>query len=187
MTDRRSLLLDAAIDVLGTRGMRALTHRAVDAAAALPPGSTSNHFRTREALLAGVLRRILEREQLIWAGRATEVSTLTAPAVASALGLLVEQLTTTDRVLSQARRAIFVEAAVQPALGAEIGHLQEEVGGWLEPLLDSLGSGDPAGDTHHLLALLDGLVVNQLTIPRADFDPTRAVAALLDGLTTNSA
>jgi hypothetical protein len=29
---------------------------------------------------------------------------------------------------------------------------------------------------------MDGLVINQLTSPRPDFDPTRAVAALLVGL-----
>ena len=42
MTDRRTLLLDAALELVGTQGMRGLTHRAVDAAAGLPPGSTSS-------------------------------------------------------------------------------------------------------------------------------------------------
>ena len=31
MTDRRTLLLDAALELVGTEGMRGLTHRAVDA------------------------------------------------------------------------------------------------------------------------------------------------------------
>ena len=51
MPDRRTTLLDAALELVGTQGMRGLTHRAVDAAADLPPGSTSNYFRTRAALL----------------------------------------------------------------------------------------------------------------------------------------
>ena len=46
-TDRRQLLADAAIAVISGSGMRALTHRAVDAAADVPSGTTSYHFRTR--------------------------------------------------------------------------------------------------------------------------------------------
>ena len=54
--------LDAAIELLGTEGLRALTHVRVDRRAGLPKGSTSNYFRTRAALLTGVVDRILERE-----------------------------------------------------------------------------------------------------------------------------
>jgi hypothetical protein len=43
--------LDAAIELLGTEGLRALTHVRVDLRAGLPKGSTSNYFRTRAALL----------------------------------------------------------------------------------------------------------------------------------------
>ena len=53
------------------------------------------------------------------------------------------------------------------------------------PLLTELGSSDPSRDVHHLLALMDGLVINQLTSPRSDFDPTSAVTALLNGLTAD--
>ena len=120
MLDREQRLLDTAIDVLGTRGMRQLTHRAVDAAAGLPLGSTSNRFRTRESLLVGVLRRILERETAMWTRLAIDIRTPTIDAIASAIGRLLEQLTDEARVLSQARRTIFVEAANHPALRSEI-------------------------------------------------------------------
>jgi DNA-binding transcriptional regulator YbjK len=51
---------DAAIAVLAEHGARGLTHRAVDQAAGLPPGTTSNYARTRSALLALTLARIAE-------------------------------------------------------------------------------------------------------------------------------
>jgi len=51
---------DAAIAVLADHGARGLTHRAVDQAAGLPPGTTSNYARTREALLTLTLTRIAE-------------------------------------------------------------------------------------------------------------------------------
>ncbi len=163
--------------------MRQLTHRAVDAAAGLPVGSTSNLFRTRESLLVGVLRRILERETAMWTRLAVDIRTPTVEAVAAAIGRLLEQLTDGARVLSQARRTIFVEATNQPVLRSEITNLQDEIGVWMVPLLTELGSSDSSRDVHHLLALMDGLVINQLTNPRPDFDPTRAVNALLDGIT----
>jgi AcrR family transcriptional regulator len=163
--------------------MRQLTHRAVDAAANVPPGSTSNRFRTRDSLLVGVLRRILERESVMWTRLAIDIHTPTVDGVADAIGRLIEELTDTGRVLSQARRTIFVEATNQPVLGAEIADLQHEISDWMAPLLSELGSTDPARDVRHLLALMDGLVINQLTSPRRDFDPTRAVTALLQGLT----
>ena len=64
--DRRALLADAAIDLLAEEGMRALTHRAVDARAGLPLGTTSAYFRTRQALLTAVVKRLsdLDREDL---------------------------------------------------------------------------------------------------------------------------
>ena len=53
---------DAAIAVLAEQGARGLTHRAVDAEAGLPSGTTSNYARTREALLTLTLTRIAELE-----------------------------------------------------------------------------------------------------------------------------
>ena len=59
--DRRRLLTDAAITVLADEGARGLTHRAVDAAAGVPTGTTSNYFRTRDDLIAALFARISER------------------------------------------------------------------------------------------------------------------------------
>ena len=51
----RERVLDAAITLLGTEGLRALTHTRIDANAGVPKGSTSNDFRTRAAVLEGVV------------------------------------------------------------------------------------------------------------------------------------
>ena len=182
MLARDERLLDAAIEVLGTRGMRHLTHRAVDAAAGLPEGSTSNRFRTRETLMIGVLRRILERERILWTRLAAGVATADIEGVAALLGRLLDVLTTDARTLTQARCTVFVEAANQPALASEIAKAQQEVISWLGPLLAGLGSADPSSDVQNLLAFMDGLVGHQLASPQPDFDPAVAIAALLRGL-----
>lgn len=58
--ERRDRLGDAAIEVLAAEGGRGLTHRAVDAAAGLPPGTTKNYFPTRQSLLLAVAERCAE-------------------------------------------------------------------------------------------------------------------------------
>jgi DNA-binding transcriptional regulator YbjK len=60
MPDRRTELMDAALAVVAEKGMKGLTHRAVDAAAHLPEGTTSNYYRNRAALVEAVLDRMLE-------------------------------------------------------------------------------------------------------------------------------
>src|SRR5680860_59148 len=59
----RERALEAAEELLGAEGVRALTHARVDERAGLPPGSTSNWFRTRRALLGGIVDWIAERER----------------------------------------------------------------------------------------------------------------------------
>lgn len=59
---RRPQVLDAAVRMLAVGGDRALTYRAVDHAADVPPGTTSNHFRTRGSLLIAVAGHI-ERQR----------------------------------------------------------------------------------------------------------------------------
>ncbi len=61
IVSRRDQLCDAGLDVLAAKGLRGLTHRAVDAAAGLPAGACSNVFRTRAALLEGLAERVFER------------------------------------------------------------------------------------------------------------------------------
>src|SRR6185503_4558551 len=61
--NRRAAIADAALAVLDAEGGRGLTHRAVDRQAALPQGSTSNYFQTREALLTAALMRLVELER----------------------------------------------------------------------------------------------------------------------------
>ena len=66
----RERVLDAALAVLGQQGLRALTHARVDEAAGLPRGSASNYFRTRRALLDGMVEHLARREQADFAGTA---------------------------------------------------------------------------------------------------------------------
>ncbi|GAB3060733.1 TetR/AcrR family transcriptional regulator [Micromonospora schwarzwaldensis] len=181
MTDRRQLLLDAAIRVLGTRGPRQLTHRAVDAEAGLPEGSASNRFRTREALVDGVFARLVEVETLAWQRLAVDLPPGDVAGFTRVLGRLIRRFTEEERVVTLARYALFVEAAVRPELRPAIEAGRARLAEWGVPLVAALGSTDPATHFRSLLALVDGLLGNQLAAPEEAFDPESAVAALLHG------
>jgi hypothetical protein len=68
-------------------------------------------------------------------------------------------------------------------LQGQIAHARQELATWAIPFVAALGSKDPATDLHLILSFVDGLMVNQLASPVADFDPTPAIATLLRALT----
>ena len=181
MVDRRTTLLDAALEIVGGQGMRALTHRAVDAGAGVPPGSTSNLFRTREALLVGIAERFVVRERAMGEGGAGEVEA-TAAGVGEALGRFAETATTSGRIVTLARYALLVEAARHPDLAAVLVTGADQVDTWGLDLVTRAGSPYPARDHGVLANYVTGLVLHQLALPSPDFEPTALVASLIETL-----
>lgn len=57
---RREQLADAAIEIVVRDGLHGLSHRAVDEHADVPRGTASNYFRSRDALVEGATRRVVE-------------------------------------------------------------------------------------------------------------------------------
>lgn len=184
MSDRRQQLLDAAIRVLGTRGLRQLTHRAVDAEAGLPLGSTSNNFRTRDALVHGALDRLVERETELWGRLAAPAGkgTIDREAFTAAVARLIGELIGPAREVTLARYAIFHEAAFDRGLQQKIAENRERLATWGVPIVAALGSAHPARDYRFLLDVIDGLLLNQLAGPTPDYDPATTLRLALDGV-----
>ena len=183
MTDRRRVLLDAAIAVLGDRGLRQLTHRTVDAEAGLPMGATSNVFRTREALIEGILGRLQELETAAWQAIAGTPGPTSADDFTTLLGRMARDLATGyGRVLTLARHAIFLEAALNPVLQQRIEAGKRTLEEWGVPWVEGLGSRDPAGDFWAVLSTLDGLLSNHLAAPSDDWRPERQLAVMVRGI-----
>ena len=182
MRTRRDLILDSAIEILGEQGTRALTHRAVDALAGLPAGSTSNHFRTREALIDGVVDRFVLRERANWEAL-TEGSCPRTPAeLGGVLAMFAREATGPQRTLTLARYAILVEAARTPALRPRLAAGGARVNSWFETWIRVAGSVRPERDLHVVLNYWTGLVLHELAIPDPAFDPTAHLVGLLESL-----
>ena len=178
MTGRRDDLLDAAITVLGERGTHALTHRAVDAAAGLPAGSTSNHFRTRDALFDGVVVRFAERERANFDRVVARRSPTTPDALAEVMVALAREATGPQRSLTLARYAILVEAAIRPELRARLLTTGAAVDAWFTAWLPVAGSTDPERDAPLLMNHWTGLVLHELAVPDPAFDPSAQLTAM---------
>lgn len=59
--DRRTAILDAAIEVLANSGLAGVTHRAVDQAAGVPEGSSSYYFPKKLDLVSSIAERVAFR------------------------------------------------------------------------------------------------------------------------------
>ncbi|WP_037577486.1 TetR/AcrR family transcriptional regulator [Phaeacidiphilus oryzae] len=158
-SERAALIADAAIALLAERGLRGLTHRAVDEAAGLPPGSTSNHARTRAALLAAALDRIAELEAGEYApqpdgGSADPRGFL----VAVVAGGLCEALGPRGRALTLARLELALEAGRRPELRARYDALGAGFRGMAERLLCAAGAAEPGWAAERLVAWCDGVL-----------------------------
>ena len=179
MTGRREDLLDAAIGVLGESGIHALTHRAVDAAAGLPAGSASNHFRTRDALLDAVVERFAARERANWEDIAARLCPTTPLELAQALSVFAQDAAGPQRTLTLARYAILVEAANRPSLRAQLTATGARVNAWFMNWLRIAGSADPQRDAPILMNHWTGLVLHQLASPDPAFDPAAQITELV--------
>ena len=163
---RRRLIADAAIDVLARSGAQGLSHRAVDVEAALPPGTTSNYFNSRHALMEAAGRRLAElhwqavhalREQA--GGRLDRIR----------LGAILEQIVTaTDPGIRRrhlARYELFLAGVREPGLQPVLTDLRDAALQTAAVLLDGAGLPDPDRHVGLLAATLNGLTFDEITAP----------------------
>lgn len=182
MSSRPDQLTDAAIRVLGGQGLRQLTHRAVDAEAGLPAGSTSNYFRTRDALLRGVVARLGALDRADWQRMTGPVHPVDLDELAGLLGGFVRTAIGPARTRTVARLALCLDAAVRPELQADLGQGNAELVRWGAPWLRAVGSPDPERHCRLMLDHMDGVIMHQIAFPAPDFDPTPGLRLILTAL-----
>ncbi|MFD0205733.1 MULTISPECIES: TetR/AcrR family transcriptional regulator [Saccharothrix] len=160
MTERMAALADAAIHVVATKGMRGLTHRAVDAQAGVPPGSTSAYFRTRKALVEGVVQRLADLDNAEVVEARVNVP-LDPDLLAEGIAHVLDRWMTTARERTLARYACLLEATHHPELRGILAH-GERPRAQARELLTALGAEDPERQSRDLVAFIDGLVFDRL-------------------------
>jgi DNA-binding transcriptional regulator YbjK len=167
--ERRAQLLDTAIEILGDVGIGGLTHRAVDERAGEPPGTTSNYFRTRLALLEATTGRVAD---LVWQyvgvlqeGLVRQGGPLTRETVAALMTRMVidAHADPVQRRTQLARFELFNEGIRRPELRPflrEIGEIARMLNGLAYSNMTFIeggpGAKDPAGLIDRLLTAVLG-------------------------------
>lgn len=181
MVTTRERALDAALALVGDEGIRALTHARVDARAQLPKGSTSNWFRTRDALVAGVVTWLAESERADLAADGMPVIETPDQLVDAFTGMILAQ-TGPFASRTRARYALFLESVGSPDLLAPLLDQRRAYVAWTTDLLARIGARHPDEAVRTLMAAADGLVLHRVTVdPDAPVQPliARAVAACM--------
>lgn len=179
MVDGRTHLLDAALGLLGAEGVRGLTPEAVDAAASVPPGTTSERFDSRDALIEAVAQRCIERELEMASDAGIEAS---PEGFAAAFGRFVVRAVGTDREVTLARYALQIETARTPSLRTLLAGGADRVDRWALDLVRRAGSLHPERDLGILANYVTGLVFHELALPSPGLDAAGRVRDVIDAL-----
>jgi AcrR family transcriptional regulator len=176
---RRRTIADAGLSVLAREGSRGLTHRAVDIAAEVPTGTTSNYFRSRDALIEGLVDRIGERlaptpDDLERRAAATPGAALFADYIRDIVRRLTE-----DRDVTLALFELRLEGGRRPEVAAVLGAWQRA--GFEGDVAFNTAAGLPGGRREIALFhyAIDGLLLDRLTTP---IDPETSTDEVIDDL-----
>ncbi|WP_346387555.1 hypothetical protein [Nocardioides sp.] len=186
MSPRRHQLLDAALHVVADRGLRGLTHRAVDREAGLPEGSCSAYLRTRQALQVALTEYVASTlaadvdelaEQLVGCAGPDE------RAVGLAIALFERWLH--ERELLVAKLELSLEASRNPELAALLGSWRARLVDVVSQIMSRHGREHSVDRAEALVAAYDGILFAAMLKParaRRTF-LSRSLALTMRGLT----
>lgn len=170
------------MEVLGGEGARGLTYQAVDRAAEVPTGTTSNYFRNRAALLGGIVEHLLALERREWEAFTGGPPPAGPGELAEALAGLARHAAGPGRARTAARFALLLESAVRPELRAPLARARQAVLERSTEWVRRLGSAAPERHGRILVDHLEGVVMRQLAFPGGAFDPAEEMQSLVGGL-----
>lgn len=162
-TDRRTEIADAGIRIIATRGVRALTHRAIDTELALAAGSTSYYARTRRDLVTLIVQRLAARTSADMSGVPLPAQVTVSQAAAIIARGLDHSMQRADEHI--ARIALHIEyhhnAEMVTALAGD-PPIRPRLIIAAESLLTRLGADEPGRHAPDLVALMDSLLMQRV-------------------------
>ncbi|MFG2770073.1 TetR/AcrR family transcriptional regulator [Streptomyces sp. NPDC048350] len=155
--ERRQRIVDAALRVVGARGIAGLSHRTVAAEADVPLGSTTYHFASLDELLVAALRQANEgfgrqlRESRALAGPGTDSDTDLAAALARLMGEWIGGA----RTGVELEYELYLAALRRPALRPVAAE-------WTDAVTEALSRRTDPTTARALAALMDGICLQVL-------------------------
>lgn len=171
-TGRRTDILRATVRVIATDGLEAVTHRRVAAAAAVPLGSTTYYFASREELVREAFRHFAAETLTTLGGLERELPRGT---IDDLVDLLVEiarrEFLAPDMV--RVEYEFILRAARDPALARDVVAYERALAARLAEGLEALGAEQPFDAARSVLALVRGFELERLARPDADLEGLR--------------
>ncbi|GFH35278.1 TetR/AcrR family transcriptional regulator [Streptomyces pacificus] len=165
--DRRRRIIDAAIRVVGRRGIAGLSHRTVAAEAQVPLGSTTYHFASLDELLVAALRQANEG----FAAAVRDSGALADPRCdpAGELARLLGEWLGGERNGVELEYELYLAALRRPALRPVVAE-------WTEGVTQVLARRSDPATARALVALMDGVCLQVLLTDTAyDEEYTRVM------------
>ncbi|MFG2877962.1 TetR/AcrR family transcriptional regulator [Streptomyces sp. NPDC048337] len=158
--DRRRRIIDAAIRVVGAKGIAGLSHRSAAAEADVPLGSTTYHFKTLDDLLVAALREANEG----FARAVADSAALADPEadLAGALARLLGEFLAADRGRVELEYELYLAALRRPALRPVAAE-------WCESVATALASRTDPVTARALVAVMDGISL-QVLLAGTEYD-----------------
>ncbi|WP_329121986.1 TetR/AcrR family transcriptional regulator [Streptomyces sp. NBC_01353] len=151
--ERRQRIVDAALRVVGARGIEGLSHRTVAAEADVPLGSTTYHFASLDELLVAALRQANEGfgRELRESGAPADPETDLAGELARHMG----QWIAGERTGVELEYELYLAALRRPALRPVAAE-------WTDVVAEVLSRRTDPVTARALVALMDGICLQVL-------------------------
>ena len=173
--DRRTQLLDATLALIAQGGLEAVTHRAVEAEAGVPHGSTTYYFKTRRQLIDAAVERLAEIDHAAVAGISHEVAmTLAAGRGELDYDRIAAGITAWIRArpdVQLMRYELYLAGARRPEIAARMRESRQLFVRLMVPVAVAAGSPEPERDAEMMLTLLNGLIFDELTSREPGHEP----------------
>ncbi|MEU0898943.1 TetR/AcrR family transcriptional regulator [Streptomyces massasporeus] len=151
--ERRQRIIDAAIRVVGEKGIAGLSHRSAAAEADVPLGSTTYHFKTLDELLVAALRQANEGFAKVVASRGGLGDPRTD--LAAELAAWMGEWLAGDRTGVELEYELYLAALRRPALRPVAAE-------WAEGVAELLSRHTDPVTARALVAVVDGICLQVL-------------------------
>ncbi|MEU7580686.1 TetR family transcriptional regulator [Streptomyces sp. NPDC041068] len=166
--ERRQRIIDAAIRVVGKKGIGGLSHRSVAAEADVPLGSTTYHFKTLDELMVAALRQSNEGfAKVMAASRAFDDPEAD---LAAELARVLGEWFAGERAGVELEYELYLAALRRPALRPVAAE-------WCEGLAEVIERRTDPVTARALVALMDGISL-QVLLTGGEYDAAYARAVL---------
>ncbi|HHU40048.1 MAG TPA: TetR family transcriptional regulator [Propionibacterium sp.] len=183
----RARLVEAAIGQLADEGMRGLTHRRVEARADVSQGLVKYHFGSLDGLIEAVVEHMADTEiggvmRVTPEQHADAAASGRVPPEVWAAARAAWAAVTSRPELVRARFELYLHAGRNPGLQDAIRRGRER---FIEATAASLRSAEPRAGARMVLALVNGLLLHQVSAPDDELDAWAPAYLIAAGFTAS--